>query len=68
MQDGPALRVIQRRRPVERAQEEGEDDGASDRLQTETPAQRPADRRHGQGCSKSRNSEKVRESNERDSS
>ena len=35
--DGVALRVVQRGRPVEQAQEEGEDHNSLDSLQSEPP-------------------------------
>ena len=37
MKDGPALRVVQRRRPVEDADDEGAEDYAGDGLETEPP-------------------------------
>ena len=40
--DGVALRVVQRGRPVEQAQEEGEDHNSLDSLQSEPPLQFPA--------------------------
>ena len=41
MEDGPPLRVVERRRAVEGAEEEGGGEHASDRLQAEAPSQRP---------------------------
>ena len=41
MEDGPPLRVVQRRRAVEGAEEERGGEHARDGLQAEAPSQRP---------------------------
>lgn len=45
MQDGAALRVIEGGRPVEGAQEEGEENCDGDQLQTQPPADGTATRK-----------------------
>jgi len=47
MKDGPSLRVVQRRRPVARAQQERREHRRGDQLQSESPTDRAETNRDG---------------------
>jgi len=46
VQDGPSLRVVQRRRPVARAQQERGENRGGDQLESKSPADRAATHNH----------------------